>query len=281
MQNNKAYISKWNKHKKLLFALFVSISFLLLIFILNIFSSGTGNSMNMDEMAKAPSLNYIFGTDWIGRDVFTRTFMGLQRSLLIGIVSTSLSVIIAIILSFFTTFENKFLDETIGILIDASLGIPHIIFMVLISAALGGGEKGVIIAICTTHWTSLTRILRAEIMSVKTEQFIKVSEKMGLSHFNIYCNHIIKHLSPQIIVKSILLFPHTILHEAGLTFLGFGLSPLKPAIGVILNESANYISVGMWWGVLFPGLSLLLMVLCFENIGGCLRELLDAKSSQH
>ena len=92
--------------------------------------------------------------------------------------------------------------------------------------------------------------------------------------------HILPHLLPQLFVGFVLLFPHAILHEASLTFLGFGLSPLKPAIGVILSEALQYLSTGMWWLVFFPGISLLTVVLCFDALGTNLNKLLDPYTSQ-
>ena len=153
--------------------------------------------------------------------------------------------------------------------------------MVVISAALGGGEVGVVTAVATTHWTSLTRILRAEILQLREEHYIKQSKNLGKSNFYIVRYHMLLHLLPQIIVRFILLFPHVILHEAAITFLGFGLSPLHPAIGVILSESIDYIATGMWWLVFFPGAALLIMVMCFESLGDGLNKILSPETSRN
>jgi peptide/nickel transport system permease protein len=153
--------------------------------------------------------------------------------------------------------------------------------MVMISAALGGGKTGVVVAVALTHWPSLTRLIRAEILQLRNEHYIGASKLMGKSPAFISFRHILPHLLPVILVQAVLLFPHAILHEAAVTFLGFGLSPMIPAIGVILSESTRYITMGMWWLVVFPGLSLLTMVICFEAIGDSLRILLDPNQSQN
>src|SRR5699024_5331231 len=139
------------------------------------------------------------------------------------------------------------------------LSVPHIVTLILISFALGGGFKGVVIGLSLTHWPSLTRLLRAEMMQVKNAEYVGISQQLGKSRLWIAQHHFFPHLVPQLVVGFILLFPHTILHEAAITFLGFGLSTETPAIGIILSESMRYLSIGAWWLAFFPGLSLLLM----------------------
>lgn len=141
-----------------------------------------------------------------------------------------------------------------------------------------GGAKGVIIGVACSHWPNLTRIIRAEVLQLRTSQFVQVSRHMGRKRVWIAVKHMLPHLLPQFFVGLVLLFPHAILHEASITFLGFGLSPHQPAIGVILSESMKYLSVGMWWLAFFPGLSLLVVVRVFDMVGDNLRLLFDPHS---
>ena len=166
-------------------------------------------------------------------------------------------------------------DSLISGLIDVVMGIPHILLLLLISFALGKGLRGVAVGIILTHWTSLTRLIRGEVLQLRESHFIKIAEKMGMSPWQIGIRHMMPHLLPQVLVGMVLMFPHAILHEASITFLGFGLSPEQPAIGVILSESMKYLTMGKWWLALFPGLLLVLVVIMFHVIGDTLNSLLD------
>ena len=121
--------------------------------------------------------------------------------------------------------------------------------------------------ISLTHWPSLARLIRGEVLQLKESQYVKISSKLGMSRFKIACTHMLPHLLPQFLTGLILMFPHAILHEASITFLGFGLSPEEPAIGIILSESMKYLAMGKWWLALFPGLLLTAVVLMFHYAG--------------
>lgn len=154
------------------------------------------------------------------------------------------------------------------------------VLLMLISFSLGKGLKGVVIGVALTHWPNLTRVIRGEVLQVKNMQYVKASKKFGKSNFQIACHHIIPHVMPQFLVGLLLLFPHAILHEAGVTFLGFGLSVDTPAIGIILSESLKHISTGMWWLVFFPGIMLVAVVMLFDKLGDNVKLLIDPASAQ-
>src|SRR5699024_1981069 len=166
---------------------------------------------------------------------------GLTLSFGVGILAAFISVVIAFALSTLAAF-NKIMDAVVTWFIDLFLSVPHIVSLILISFALGGGFKGVVVGIALTHWPRLARLLRAEVLQIKNTEYVAVSQKMGKSRYWIALRHVVPHLIPQLIVGSILLFPHAILHEAAITFLGFGLASDQPAIGIILSESMRYLS---------------------------------------
>lgn len=222
----------------------------------------------------APCLEYPFGTDWMGRDMFVRTLAGLSLSIRIGLLTAGISSVIAIGLGI-TAALGKYADGVIGCMIDVVMGIPHMLLLVLISFAMGKGFWGVVTGISLTHWTSLARLLRAEALQLKESQYVKIAGKLGKGPFYIAWKHMTPHLLPQLLVGVVLMFPHAILHEAGITFLGFGLSPEQPAIGIILSESMSYLSMGRWWLALFPGLLLVLVVIMFHVIGNAAGSVLD------
>jgi len=241
--------------------------------------SNQGIATNFTQQNLAPSWSHPFGTDWLGRDMFTRTIKGLSISIQIGLLASSVSVVIALVLGMCAATMGKKVDAAISWLVDLFMGVPHLVALVLIAVVLGGGAKGVIIGVALTHWPSLTRVIRAEVMQVRSSQYVQISRHLGRSRWWIATKHILPHLLPQFFVGLILIFPHAILHEASITFLGFGLSPHSPAIGVILSESMGYLAAGMWWLAFFPGLSLLIIVRAFDVVGDNLRMLLDPHSA--
>lgn len=226
-----------------------------------------------------PCPEYIFGTDWMGRDMFLRSLTGLSMSIKIGLLAAGVSSLIAIVLGTLSAVMGRVVDSIITWIIDLVMGIPHILLLILISYAFGKGFKGVVIGVALTHWTSLARLIRGEVLQLKEATYIKIARKLGKSRFEIAWKHMVPHLLPQFLVGLILLFPHAILHEASITFLGFGLSPEQPAIGIILSESMSHLAMGRWWLAVFPGLLLVFTVILFDVAGENLRKLLDPASA--
>lgn len=228
----------------------------------------------------APSLAHPFGTDRLGHDMLLRTLSGLSTSMLIGLVAVAVSSLIALVLGCASALGGRKVDAAITWLIDLMLGIPHIVLLILISYALGKGFWGVVAGIALTHWPSLARVVRAEVLQVKQAPYMAAARKLGAGRIEATVRHVIPHVLPQFLVGLVLMFPHAILHEASVTFLGFGLSPESAAIGIILSESMSYLSAGMWWLAFFPGLALVLVVMLFDACGSGLRRLLDPASAQ-
>ena len=227
-----------------------------------------------------PSLIHPFGTDWMGRDMLARTLAGLSTSVLVGLLAATVSSVIALILGCAAALGGKRVDAVVSWMIDLMMGVPHIVLLVLISFALGKGFWGVTIGVAVTHWASLARVVRAEVLQCRQSKFVEVARKLGQSPARIALRHMVPYVLPQFVVGLILLFPHAILHEASITFLGFGLPPEQPAIGVILSESMSYLSTGAWWLAVFPGLALMATVLLFDVAGQNLRKLVDPHTAQ-
>lgn len=228
----------------------------------------------------APSLAHPFGTDWMGRDMLVRTMAGLSTSVLVGLLAAGVSSVIAVVLGTAAALGGKRVDAAVTWLIDLMMGVPHIVLLILISYALGKGFWGVAVGVAITHWPSLARVVRAEVLQCKEADFVAMSRRLGKSPVAIAVRHMLPYVFPQYLVGLILLFPHAILHEASITFLGFGLPPEQPAIGIILSESMGYLSAGMWWLAVFPGLALVAVVLLFDMAGSSLRTLVDPHTSQ-
>lgn len=268
-----------NRKATLAFAL-ASFCILAIIVVVGQLVAGQAIVADFDARNLAPSLEHPFGTDWMGRDMLLRTVAGLSTSILVGLLAASVSALIALILASAAALGGRVADSIVTWFVDLLMGIPHIVLLILISFAVGKGFAGVVIAVAVTHWPSLTRVLRAEIMQCRESQFVAHARRLGARPATIAIKHMLPYVLPQFLVGLILLFPHAIMHEAAITFLGFGLPPEMPAIGVILSESMSYLSAGMWWLAAFPGLALIGTVMLFDVAGSNVRKLVDPYSTQ-
>lgn len=227
-----------------------------------------------------PSVSHPFGTDWMGRDMLLRTVAGLSTSVLVGLLAAAASAVVALVLGCVAAVGGRRADAAVTWLIDLLMGVPHIMLLILISCACGKGFWGVAVGVALTHWASLARVVRAEVLQCRQSAFVAAARKLGATPWQVAWRHLVPYVLPQFVVGLVLLFPHAILHEAAITFLGFGLPPEQPAIGIILSESMRYLTSGMWWLAVFPGLALVACVLLFDLAGGSLRRLLDPHSAQ-
>lgn len=264
-----------NRRQKTLLTIVVATIILLSVVVGGAMLDQERIATNLNERNLPPSLKHLFGTDWLGRDMFTRTIMGLSLSMGVGLIGAIGSTSIALVLGMVSATMGKMADRLITWLIDLFLSVPHLVTLILIAFTLGGGFKGIVIGLMLTHWPSLARVIRAEVMQIRSAEYVQISQQMGKSSWWIAVHHIFPHLIPQLLIGFMLMFPHVILHEAAVTFLGLGLSPHEPAIGIILSESMKYLSSGMWWLAFFPGLCLLIIVRTFETIGENFRMLID------
>lgn len=262
----------WNRHKTMTVLFLIFLLILLVIIVGGEYSREKAVTADFSRKNLAPCPRYPFGTDWMGRDMFLRTLCGLSLSIRIGLLTACISAGIAFFMGICASL-GKAADGIIIGMIDAVMGIPHLLLLILISFAAGKGFPGVVAGISLTHWTSLARLLRGEVLQLNECSYIKISRKLGMGKLKAAFFHMTPHLLPQLLVGVVLEFPHAILHEASLTFLGFGLPMEQPAIGIILSESMKYLSSGKWWLSLFPGLMLVLVVLMFHQMGDMLDSL--------
>ncbi|ATE54542.1 ABC transporter permease [Actinosynnema pretiosum] len=232
----------------------------------------------LSQRNQPPSAAHWFGTDWLGRDVLARTLSGLRLSLLVGTCAAAISALVALVLACLATVGGRRADAAVGWLVDLFLALPHLVLLILLAFALGGGTGSVILAVALTHWPTLTRVLRGRARGVVGSNYALVATQLGRSRWWVARRHVAGHLTGQFLVGLVLLFPHAILHEAALSFLGMGVDPAQPSIGVLLSESMRFLSAGAWWLALLPGACLLLVVKAVDGVGEHLRALLDPRS---
>lgn len=269
-----------NRRQRTILVIALCTLFLAAIVLSSSILGDSGLNPVLTQRNQSPSLAHPFGTDWLGRDMLSRSLHGMSLSVRVGLLAASFSAIIGTALGLISGTLGGKIDTVITWIIDVFFSLPHLVLLIMIAFAMGGGTKGVIVAVALTHWTGLARVIRAETLQVNSSDYVQISYKLGRSPFWIARYHILPHVIPQLLVGLILLFPHAILHEAALSFIGIGLSPHLPAIGIILAESMRHLSTGYWWLGVMPGLLLLVAVKAFDTLGENLRALIDPKTSQ-
>ncbi len=240
--------------------------------------SASAGTTHLDRILEAPSWAHPMGTDWLGRDVASRVLVGLRLSLGVGVLASVGSTLIALAFAALAATFGRGVDAAITWLVDLFLAVPHLVLLILITFALGGGTSAVVLAVALTHWPSLTRVLMAQGRVVASTDYVAVSRGLGHGRGHVAVRHVLGHLVPQALVGGVLLFPHAILHEAALSFLGLGVDPGQPAVGVLLRDSMRFLSTGQWWLALLPGLCLLVLVKLIDTIGENVRILTDPRS---
>lgn len=268
----------WNRKRKTCFVIGAAAAYLILVLLAGLWMSPEQYGVDYQAKFMPPCLTHPFGTDQMGRDMFFRSVKGLSNSILTGILASAVSSLIALVFGVTAAIKGGKADWFVNWCVDVCMGIPHLILLILISFMMGRGGKGVMTAVALTHWPELTRLVRAEVLQIRSAPCVKASYRMGKTRFQAAKEHMIPQVLPVYLIGVVLLFPHAIMHEAAITFLGFGFSAEVPAIGVILSESMKHIATGKWWMAVFPGLMLLLAVMLFDLIGENLKRLLHPNS---
>ena len=234
--------------------------------------------LSVDPFARAlpPGLAEPFGTDMLGRDVLARTLSALANSVQVGLLAAAVSTAIALVFGLAASLSRT-ADRMVGVATELALGLPHFVLVLMVAYAAGGGTAGVILGVALTHWPRLARVLRHEAQTVAAADFVQISRALGRSRTWVARHHLAPHLLPQLVAGFVLIFPHAILHEAGLGFIGLGIEPHLPSIGVMLAESLRALMAGHWWIAVFPGLGLMLVALVFERFGEALRCAADPR----
>lgn len=268
----------WNRRRKTLFVLGAAALYLTVILAAGLLMSPECYEVDYAAKFLAPCLEHPFGTDYMGRDMFFRSVKGLSNSIIVGILASAVSSVIALISGVAAALQGGVVDRFVNWCVDLCMGIPHLILLILVSFMMGKGGRGVLIAVALTHWPELTRLVRAEALQVRSARYVQASYRMGKTRLQVAKDHMLPQVLPVYLIGVVLLFPHAIMHEAAITFLGFGFPAEVPAIGVILSESMNHITTGKWWMAVFPGLMLLTAVMLFDAAGENLKRLLNPNS---
>ena len=225
---------------------------------------------------KAPSAAHWLGTDEIGRDVLSRVIWGSQASLLAGLSSVSISLLLGVPIGLAAGFLGGFVDGLISRITDAFLACPFLILAIALAAFLGPSLTNAMIAIGVSATPIFVRLTRAQVINVKVEDYIEAARAVGNPPWRIALRHILPNILAPLIVQATLAIAAAVIAEASLSFLGLGQQPPAPSWGSMLNTAKNYVDNAPWMAV-WPGVSIFLLVLSFNLLGDGLRDALDPR----
>ncbi|NDV89205.1 ABC transporter permease subunit [Aurantimonas aggregata] len=223
----------------------------------------------------APGADHFFGTDELGRDVFTRAIYAGRTSLMIGAAATVFASVIGIALGLAAGFFRR-TDVVIARIIDAMMAFPDILLAIALVAALGPSAATVIVALGIVYTPRLARIVRASTFVIRELPYVEAARALGVPTWRILYRHILRNLLSVIMVQATFIFAYAILAEASLTFLGVGVSPDIPTWGTMIAAGRQYVGQADWMTV-FPGLAIILSVMSLQLVGDGLRDLLDPR----
>jgi peptide/nickel transport system permease protein len=232
--------------------------------------------LSPEERLQGPSLEHPFGTDNLGRDVFSRMLYGARVSLSVGLIAVVISVVTGVVLGGISGYFGGKADTVIMRFVEVMYCFPTFFLIMMVITFLGPGIFNVMVVIGLTSWPGLCRLVRAEFLSLKTRDFVSAARVQGVSDIRIIFRHILPNAMGPVYVSATLSVGAAILVESALSFLGLGVQIPVPSWGNILTSGKNYIDHA-WWLTLFPGLAILLTVLSFNLMGEGIRESIDPR----
>ncbi len=235
---------------------------------------------NPQDKLLPPSSQYFFGTDELGRDIFSRVLYGTKISLTTAVLAVGLALLIGVPLGAFAGALGGYVDEIIMRITDIFLSFPPLLLAITISAILGPSLQNAMLSIALSWWPWYTRLIRGQAISIKERKFVKAAEAIGTPPIKIIFGHIIPNCISPVIVQASMDMGGVILTIASLSFLGLGAQPPTPEWGLMISTSRNYF-LNAWWYSIFPGLAIFATVLAFNLLGDGLREILDPKTRKN
>ena len=279
-------IGAWQKFKKSRFALAIRhnplsilgiiILVLLIVMVLwpELFTSQSATLLNLRNKFLNPSADHPFGTDHMGVDIFSRVIYAARTTIWVVFVVLSIATGLGFIVGSLAAYMGGRVDSILMRLTDVWMAFPSLVLAIALNAALGRGLFQTMLAVGFSWWPSYARLIRAQIMSVKNEEYILAARALGAGHFRILLRHIFRNAFDPIIVNITIDVGFVALATAGLSFLGLGIEPPTPEWGRMVAEGRDYL-LDQWWASTFPGLALFLFVVGFNLLGEIVRDWLD------
>ena len=233
------------------------------------------NRLSIVNRLKPPSGTYWFGTDEFGRDVFSRTIYAGRLSLLVGASVVTFAALVGVTLGLVAGFFRR-VDTPLARIIDAMMAFPDILLAIALVAALGPSLATVIVALGIVYAPRLARIVRASTLVIRELPYVEAARALGVPTWRIMTRHVLRNLVSPILVQATFIFAYAMLAEAGLSFLGVGVSPEIPTWGTMIAAGRQYVGQADWM-TLFPGIAIVLAVLSLQMVGDGMRDLLDPR----
>lgn len=257
----------------------VVVSLFLVSFLAPFIAPYDPNEFHLKRVLEGPTAAHWFGTDELGRDVLSRMIYGAQISLKVGFVAVGIATFIGMFLGAIAGYYGGWVESAIMRLVDLMLCFPSFFLILAVIALLEPSIWNIMIVIGLTSWMGVTRLVRAEFLSLKQREFVTAASALGASDYRIIFRHLLPNSLAPVLVSATLGVAGAILTESALSFLGIGVQPPTPSWGNILTAGKDNIAVA-WWLSLFPGAAILITVLAYNLLGEGLREALDPRLKQ-
>lgn len=277
--NLTAFQEGWlrlKKNKAAVASLFTLIAIGLLALLAPVFSAYSYKETNYDIIYQIPSAAHLFGTDQFGRDLWVRTWMGTRISLLIALVAACLDLTVGVVYGAVSALIGGKVDAAMQRIIEILVGIPHLIIVILLMMIMPAGIWTIVVALSITGWVNMARLVRAEILKLKNQEFVLAARVLGTSTSRIIWKHLIPNTVGVIVINAMFTIPSAIFTEAFLSFIGIGMQEPKASLGVLINNGyqvlRNFPHV-----LIFPAIVIVLIMVCFSILGDGLRDALDPR----
>jgi peptide/nickel transport system permease protein len=240
------------------------------------FAPQGANEQDIANRLEPPSGSHLFGTDDLGRDILSRVILGASVSLKVGFLSVGLAMVVGTVIGLVAGYYGGWRDDVLMRVMDVLFAFPAVLLAIAILAIRGPGTSNTIIAIAIVYVPIFARVTRASVLGVREEVYVRASRSVGASDFRLLTRHVLPNAAPPIIVQASVSLAFAVLAEAALSFLGLGTQPPNPSWGLMLAEGRGYIDLA-WWLAFFPGMAIVVTVLCFNLLGDGLRDVLDPR----
>lgn len=266
------------RNKAAMFSLVLLIVMLLACFLGPLVAPYSFDQVDWDKVSTAPSLSdgHFFGTDAVGRDLFVRTLVGGQISLLVGVVATLVSLLIGISWGATAGYKGGKVDAVMMRIVDIMYALPFMFLVILLMVMFGRNIVLIFVAIGAITWLDMARIVRGQTLSLRNKEFVEAAQAVGVRTRRIIARHIVPNLLGIVAVYVTLTIPRVILVESFLSFLGLGVQEPSTSWGALVNEGARDMETA-WWTLVFPASFLAATLFCFNFVGDGLRDALDPK----
>lgn len=262
------------------FAVYLLISLIVLVFLLPFFYTTSAYELNPLKILESPSLQHIFGTDRLGRDVLARILQGGQTSLIIGFLAASISSIIGLFIGINAGYFKGNIDKTITITIDLFLTFPTFFLLLALVSYIQASSVILIIVISITGWMGMARLIRSESFAIGNKPYIKILKLSNVSTMKIIFKYFAPLLAPIFLISFTFGVGGSILAESGLSFLGLGINPPQMSWGSLLSDGKSVIDIA-WWVSFFPGLMIFLITFCLIQVSDYLQSRFNTKEIQN